>query len=44
MRYYKKDMVSKYISDFVMDLNGHMAKFINDKRTGVQLSDNSTEK
>lgn len=44
MRYYKEDTVSKHINDFVMDPNGHMAKFINDKRTGIQLSDNSDEK
>lgn len=44
MGYYKEDIVSEYICDFVMDLTGHMVKFINDKRTGIQLSDNSVEK
>lgn len=44
MGYCKEDIASKYINDFVMDLNGHHAKLINDKKTGIWLSDNSTER
>lgn len=44
MGYCKEDIVLKYVNDFVMDLNGHTAKFINDKRTGIWLSDNSAER
>lgn len=44
MGYCKEDIVSKYINDFVMDLNGYIAKFVNDKRTRIWLSDNSAEK
>lgn len=44
MGYCKEDIASKYINGFVMDLNGHIAKFINDKRIGIWLSDNSAER
>lgn len=44
MGYCKEELVSKYINDFVMDMNGHIAKFINDKNTGIWLSDNSAER
>lgn len=35
MSYYKENTISKHINDLVRNPNGHMAKFINDKRTGI---------
>jgi hypothetical protein len=42
--YCKHGLVSKYIDGSLMDQNGHIAKFINDKETRIWLSDNSAER